>query len=478
MNSFAFAVNNQSARTENNMAALKSSGSALMDFFYSAGASRGKNIIPAFVSAYVENSEYALRIVQWLRDVRGGSGERELFRNILRYLERTSPEDALRLLKKIPEIGRWDDCFIFETPDLKFAAFEMVANALKDGNALAAKWTPRIKSAKASIAIEFQKYLGLSPRQYRKMLSSMTNVVETQMCENQWDDINFSHVPSLAATRYKKAFNRHTPKFAEYVEALKSGDPSVSINAGAVYPHDIIKELVDVSLSSKKLTKPELDHIEMQWNALENFIGDHNILPLVDVSGSMTAPIGGKLSGLNCMDVAISIGLYCADKNTGPFNGIFLSFSEYPEIYHLKGNIVQKTGQMLRSHWGMNTDLNEAIDKILQVAIESNVSKDEMPSILLILSDMQFDMCVRFDDSANEMIKRKYAESGYTMPNVVFWNLNNYANVPVKFDERGIAMVSGFSPSILKAVLSADFAEFTPWNIMMKAIMKSRYDLV
>jgi len=223
--------------------------------------------------------------------------------------------------------------------------------------------------------------------------------------------------------------------------------------------------------------KSNLDHITAQWDALPNYVGDANILPLVDVSGSMTCPAGryNSKSGTTCLDVAVSLGLYLADKNTGKFKDTFLTFSANPELLHLKGNIVQKIEQMVGSNWTMNTDLHKAIHKILGVAVAGDVPQSEMPKILLILSDMQFDSCATYDDSGIEMIERKYAESGYEVPKIVFWNLNSNDNVPVKFDKNGTALVSGFSPSILKAVLAGGMEEFTPEAIMMKAVMNERY---
>jgi len=222
--------------------------------------------------------------------------------------------------------------------------------------------------------------------------------------------------------------------------------------------------------------KTQLDLIVKQWEALENFVGDANVLPLVDVSGSMGVGVGNNFaSKVTCLDVAVSLGLYLADKNVGKFKDTFLTFSGSPELLHLKGNIVQKCQQMVKSNWDMNTDLVKAMDKILKTAVEGNVSQEEMPQMLLILSDMQFDQCARFDDSAMQMITRKFEAAGYNVPTIVFWNLRAADNVPAKFDQRGVALISGFSPSIMKAVLSGDTEQFTPEGIMLKAVMSDRY---
>jgi hypothetical protein len=305
------------------------------------------------------------------------------------------------------------------------------------------------------------------------------------MCANKWDEINFNHVPSVASARYKKAFTRHTDAYKEWAAKLVSTDPEVAktvkVNAGAVYPHDVLKGLIQPAgygRNAVKYDKANLNHIVAQWEALPNYVGDANILPIVDVSGSMTCKAGGyaSKSETTCLEVSVSLGLYLADKNKGKFKDTFLTFSGSPELVNLKGNVVEKIDQMVKVSWQMNTNLNAAIQKILDVAIKGKVPAEEMPSVLLILSDMQFDSCARYDDSAQEMIARKYEAAGYKMPQIVYWNLNAADNVPVKMDARGVAMVSGFSPSIVKSVLSADMDEFTPEGIMRKTIMSARYD--
>lgn len=469
MNAFVNAIQEQEARTTNGMKARQTTSNALVDLFYNIGASRGKNIVPAFTKAFVQDPDLALRIALWARDVREGAGERQLFRDIMVHLEKNDPDAAVRLMNRVPDLGRFDDLFVFNTKPMKDRAYSLLGEHLQSKNGLAAKWTPR----KGPVAAEIRQFFGMTPKQYRKSLVTLTNVVESQMCANDWDNINFSHVPSQAARIYKKAFNRHSVKFAEYVEKLVKGDPTVKVNAGAIYPHDILKGIVSMYGVTNK-TKTELDHITAQWNALPNYVGDANILPLVDVSGSMTCP-AGKGTNVTCLDVSVSLGLYLADKNRGAFNGTFLTFSDSPELITLKGNIVQKAQQMIKSTWGMSTNLHAAFDKILSVAVKNKVPQSDMPKMVLILSDMQFNQCVRHDDSAMEMIERKYASAGYDVPSVVFWNLNSSDNVPVKSDKSGAALVSGFSPSIMTSLLKADPAEFTPAGMMMKTVMSERY---
>jgi len=467
MNTFANAVINQEARTENGMKTRASTASACVDLFFKIGAMRGQDPIPAFTAAFVEDAEIATRIALWARDVREGAGEREIFRKIMKHTVNR------HLIDKTPELGRWDDLLVFledgVDADIQEYIIRKIATALIDGNGLCAKWMPR----KGPVAVKLRAALQLSPKQYRKLLVNRTKVVETQMCAKDWDGINFSHVPSLAASRYKKAFNRNTPKYKEWAEKLVKGDKTVKVNAGAVYPYDVLKGVSNYLLGLPSLDNTELDVVVAQWEALPNYIGEANVLPLVDVSGSMVTAIGG--SKTTAMDVAVSLGLYCADKNKGKFKDTFLTFSESPQLLNLKGDILQKVQQMVTSKWGMNTNLHAAFNKILDVALKGKVPQEEMPQTLLIMSDMQFDACVKQDDSAIEMIRNKYEEAGYQMPNVVFWNLNARDNVPVKFNERGVALVSGFSPSILKAVLSGDMENLTPVGVMMKTLMVDRY---
>ena len=477
MNSFVSAVKDQSTRTTNGMVARKSTANACVDLFFKIGASRGKDITKDFVAAYVENKEVALRIAQWVRDARGGAGEREIFRQILTYLDKHDQDAAAKLLMKVPEIGRWDDIFVVKSDKLKYQAYSMLGDALRAKNGLAAKWTPR----KGDTAVEIRNFFGMSPKFYRKSLVELTRVVESQMCSKEWNEINFSHVPSVAHARYKKAFFRNTPEYAKYVAELtkdpKDRTVQVKINAGAVYPYDVLKGVI--GSYNKNYNATELGALQAQWDAMENFIGDANVLPLVDVSGSMSCKAGGHASqsATTCMDVAVSLGLYCADKNKGKFKDTFLTFSSSPELLHLNGNIVQKVQQMVKSNWGMSTDLVKAMDKILSVAKNGNVPQEEMPEVLMIMSDMQFNQCARFDDSAMQMIKRKFEDAGYTMPSIVFWNLNAHDNVPVKHDASGVALISGFSPQIMVSVLGGDADKFTPESIMLKAVMVPRYDI-
>ena len=457
--------NKEKTRTTNGMKARVTTASSTVDLFNCIGSSRGKDISRQFTTALTDDEDKAIRILLWSRDILQGAGERQQFRTLLQLLESYNPELAARLIPKIPELGRWDDLFVFNNSDNKEKAFEFYARALALGDKLAAKWAPREKSSKRKIAYDFRKYLGLSPKEYRKFIVHTTDVVENKMCAKEWSSINFSHLPSIAAFRYQEAFKRNTPNtYNTYLSNLNSSTPTekVKVNAKALFPHDIVMSVL----------RGQEAVAQAQWDALPNFCDDTNILPMIDVSGSM-----GHLSssGLCPIHIATSIGMYIADKNTSDFKNVFLTFSQNPQINVLKGSLKAKLIQLQRADWGMNTDLNKAFNAILDLAMSNKLAEKDMPEVLLILSDMEFDRNVP-DTTAFKMIKDKYKAAGYNVPKIVFWNLAPYTNHnAVRFDKSGAALISGFSPAIMKSVLSDNLESFTPENVMLEAIMSDRY---
>ena len=464
------ALQPQATVTENLMPAFDKTGSTFVDYFYGVGGCRKypERATALFSKAFNEDKNVASRLLFWSRDVRGGAGERESFRETLRYLERADKNVLMQLLPFVPEYGRWDDLLIFSDSAVQKKAFELIAQALQQENGLAAKWMPR----KGELAVKLREYMHLSPKAYRKTLVRLSNVVEQKMCAGDWHSINFEHVPSVAAKMYQKAFNRHAPDaYAAYRESLSKGE--AKINASAIFPHDVIRGIrhgvSDVAVA--------------QWEALPNYLGDSKILPLVDVSGSMCTPINdnGVWSDdmLTCLDVAVSLGLYLADKQTGDFSDMFMTFSAKPQLQVLTGNIVSKMHQMVRSHWEMNTNIEAAFDAILQHALTNRVAEIDMPKYILILSDMQFDQCVRTpNDTAFQAVARRFYEAGYALPKVIFWNLNDRAgNAPVKFTESGTALLSGYSPAILKNLL-AHPESLDPLMIVMDVVNSPRYAVI
>lgn len=463
--SFSEAVQNTQfeTTTTNGMVTYTTSCDNVVNLFFAIGASRNKDIIPQFEKAFQDDPILATKVALWARDVRGGAGERKIFRDILQYLETSHPEMLEKIIPHIPEYGRFDDGFVLKTDKFKHQYFSLVEKALKDGNQLCAKFCPREKSSKKELAIELRQFMKLSPKQYRKLLVNNTNVVENFMCAKDWDNINFDHVPSVAAARYQKAFNKNAPEsYSNYKASLVSGTGKV--NASAIFPHDVI-------IGMKNGDK---DVAVAQWESLPNYLTGGNILPVCDVSGSMSCSVGGNPK-LSCFDISVALGLYCADKNTGPFKDVVLTFSENSKIEVLKGNLYEKYRQICRMEWGMSTNLESAFDAILKVGLDNKLTDEEMPKYLLILSDMNFDQACYKSDSALMMAKRKYDEAGMKLPSLVFWNLDDSGQVPVRFDQTGTALVSGFSPSILKSILAAK--EMTPFSVMMDTIGSERYNI-
>jgi len=293
MNTFVNSVSNQPVRTTNGMRAVSSTSNDVVDLFFKIGASRGQDIIPQFTKAMYTDLESAIRVALWARDVRGGAGERKLFTDIVSYLSGTDAELAIRVLNKVPQLGRWKDLVDIDYRDLevKHHAFNMIKTALLAGDGLCAKWMPR----KGQFAVELRNYLGWTPKFYRKTLVGLTKVVETQMCEKNWNEIEFSHVPSLASARYRKAFNRNAAEaYADFVSKLEKGETTV--NTGAVYPHDVVRNLPTwAGYSSPSLSATEVKFVNEQWDALPNYVGDNKILPMIDVSGSMSCCVGGTV---------------------------------------------------------------------------------------------------------------------------------------------------------------------------------------
>jgi hypothetical protein len=471
------ALKMKSTTTENGMSTNTTSLSFNVDLFFKAGAMRNANedsIISLVSKAWVEDPTSCLRILFWARDVRGGAGERRFFKIAIKYLADKDPQGMSDILGLIPEFGRWDDLLIFEDTHSEEFALSIIDTALSNKNGLCAKWMPR----KGTFATKLRRFMGLSPKDYRKCLVELTKVVETQMCAKEWDKIEFGKLPSVASARYQKAFGKNAYEtYSAYIQSLVKGE--AKINASAVYPYDVTKSLKhgNETVASE------------QWKALPNYLENNTerILPLVDVSGSMDTSCGGNIT---CMDVAISLGLYISERNEGPFKDHFITFSDSPRLQHLTGNLNDRFDQMSRADWGMSTNLQAAYELILKQAVKHKISQDEMPTQILILSDMEFNAATNsrggwysraersdWNPTAHEMVRKMFTDAGYELPNIIYWNIQSRGeNVPVRFDEQGTALISGFSPSIMTSLLSG--ANMSPVSIMMETIGKERYSCI
>jgi len=481
------AIQQKDTLTENGMTTNSSSLNHCVNLFFQIGAMRGasKEKLFAKVSkAFNEDPLTTIKIIFWTRDVRGGAGERQIFRDCLLWLCENHREVLHKNIHLISEYGRWDDVLtLVGTQNCWDSALDLVKTALEKEDGLCAKWMPR-KGTKANI---IRRYLRVSPKSYRKLLVGLTNVVETKMCAKDWSSIEYSKLPSLASSRYQKSFmNNDEERYEEYKRALVDG--KTTINAGAVYPYDITKS---IKYGGEK------DVAQAQWESLPNYMEDINervlpvvdtsderVLPVVDTSGSMTNPAGNN-GNVSCMDVSTSLGLYISERNEGVFKNAFITFSSRPQLQLLEGSLADRLDQLERADWGMNTDLQATFKLILDQAVKHNVPLSEMPTKVLILSDMEFDTALssdwrgesvsKWNPTAQEMIKGMYEEAGYEMPGIVYWNIQSRQdNVPTSFDEMGTALVSGFSPSIMKSILSCE--ELTPYKMMMETIGSARYE--
>ncbi len=266
-----------------------------------------------------------------------------------------------------------------------------------------------------------------------------------------------------------KAFSKHDKdRFGAYLTSLEKGE--TKINTGAVYPYDIIKNMKYGNSRGA----------DAQWLSLPNYMegNEERLLPLVDVSSSMDRPIGDN-PNLNVLDIAISLGLYICERNEGPYKNAFVTFHSSPQLITVSGSLTERYNQMAQSPWGGSTNLQGAFRCILQKAVQGNVPASEMPTIFIILSDMEFNSADgRWSDTAQQMIEREFAKAGYVMPKIVYWNLASRGdkNKPVHFDKAGTALVSGFSPSLLTSVLGGK--DTTPYAMMMEVIDSARYSQV
>jgi hypothetical protein len=464
MNALIQALNAEITTTENGCKSYDSTLNKNLDLFYLAGSSRGEDITPAWAAAFSENSELATRIALYCRDIRQGQGERQQFKNYIKFLLAQHQTEILsRIITKIPELGRFDDLEVFFGTVLEKEAATVWLKALKDGNGLAFKWVPR-KDKKG--AKPLRKVVGMNEQQWRKFVVAGSSTVEQQMCAKQWDDINFEHVPSVASGRYQKAFTKQCgERYEQYKEALVKGEAKV--NAGAVYPYDVLRAL------------KQGDHrlADAQWKALPDFLdgSTESILPIVDVSGSMQTNITPTTTAL---DIAISLGLYLSERNKGAFKDCFMTFSEVPQLCKLvgTGGLSEKVQAMSRANWGMSTSIAAVFNLILTAAQQHNVPQEDMPSKLLIVSDMQFNQCMKNGDSihAFTMMKDNFSMAGYKLPQIVFWQVNARAGgIPVTAGTHGTALVSGFSPSIMKSLLKGDLE---PVKVMLDTVNVERYD--
>ena len=464
-------VENNKTLTENGAVTYSSTLNSVLDFFYHAPAKRRQveELNQLFFKALSENDKLATKALFYVRDIRGGQGERDTFRLGLSMLKKERPAIFKAVIKLVAEYGRWDDILTFvNDSDVQIAVLQQLTAdniAMNKGESISllAKWMPSINtSSKETVALarKWAKVLVLSEKSYRQTLSALRSylrIVEQKISANEWGKVDYSAVPSKANVQYKNAFLKHDQtRYSEFIEKAVKGE--VKINSGTLYPSDIVHKYdtntVDMSL-------------EALWNQLPNYASSgKNALVVCDVSGSMYGqPI----------EVSTSLAIYIAERNQGIFHNKFITFSEVPELQTLVGNSLrEKIVNLNNANWGMSTDLQAVFNLVLNAAVKHNAKQDELPEAIFIVSDMEFNYACR-DITNFELIKQNFDLAGYVLPKLIFWNVTSRGmQTPVMQDENGVYLVSGYSPSIFEKAINAQAC--SPIEMMLEVLNNERYN--
>lgn len=490
------------ALTENGAIAYKTSGKALLDLNFRVSSFRNESeetIVNAFVKAYYENPELALRWMFFAGDIREGLGERRLFKTLFLYLTQNHREIAKALMLLIPEYSRWDIVVELINTTLAEEAVAMIQKQLKEDHihmeqgksiSLCAKWLPSENASskeKKRFASILAKKLSMTKKQYRQTLSvyrKYLNLVEIMMSSRKWAEIDYEKVPSRANLIYNHAFLRNDEyRRRAFLEAVKKGEKK--LHAAVLYPHDIVHNYFQRSVWTERLL-PKDDALEELWKALPDYVQENgNTLCVADGSGSMVSPIGKTT--ITCLEVADALAIYFAEHCRGQFHNCYITFSQNPQFVDLSNGktLHDKIEITLNYHKAENTNIQAVFNLILDTAVKNHMTKEELPKNILILSDMEFDMATRVNRNNQlvfpnkklfHVIAKEYEQKGYQLPRLIFWNICSRTNtIPVKENDLGVALVSGFSPTIMKMVLSN---EIDPYKLLINQLMKPRYDAI
>ncbi len=482
-------INNKmnNALTLNGAVTNRTSGSFCLDLFFRAGAMRSaseEDIAAAVIRAYAEDPVKTLKIVFFARDARGGLGERRFFRAAIKALAAYAPAAVERNIPLFAEYGRYDDLISLLGTQCENKAVEIIRERLNadiksmenSGQiSLLAKWLPSVNTSSAAAranARTLAKRLGHTEKHYRQTLSKLrkySDILENRLRERDYT-FDYDKQPSCAMLKYRQAFLRNdSERYTSYLNAVNSGE--AKLNAGTLFPYDIIRACLGGEISEQE--KLSLD---TTWRNLPAYGESGNAIAVVDGSGSMTyAP----RNNVRPIDAALSLGIYFAEHNKGAFANHFITFSAAPRLVEIKGaDIVEKTRYCATLNEIANTNLEATFRLILSAAVNNNVKQSEMPERMYIISDMEFDYCVLGgnDSTLFDTMKALYAEHGYNLPEVVFWNVNSIQeNFPVKISDTGAALVSGFSPAIFDMVIGG---EISPETVMNSVLESERYAAV
>jgi hypothetical protein len=479
--------------TENGALGYNTTGKKLLDINFATSSLRHKNkkeIISMFVQAYMENEELALKWLFFLRDIRGGMGERRTFRTILEYMGNNHAEEIKSLIKYIPEYGRWDDMWCLLDTPCCYTVLDIVRNQILEDSAnisygdsisLIGKWLPSEKSKnvdKRRWANIIRSYLHLDHESYRWTLSSLRKqlkIVESDMSANKWRDINYNAVPSKANINYRNAFLKHDKERRKnYLEGLKKGEGK--INSSTNYPCDIVHQYSDgADWWSSSIAKYD-ESLEQLWKALKSCNDLDNTLVVNDGSASMQTPVSGNMTAT---EVARSMAIYFGERCKGEFKDKYITFSSRPQLVDFSICNSLRDKLELAKHYNdcSNTNIEAVFDLILNTAIEHNLSQDEIPHNIIVISDMEFDYAVSgygtIDKKLFDILSDRYEAKGYKLPKLIFWNVNSRTDtIPVVENEMGVALVSGYSPMIVDMVMTG---ETDPYKILIDKLMSNRY---
>lgn len=466
--------------TENGAVTHASTGSDCLDLFAAIGALRSakdQEIIDRFVRAYAEDPDLAAKILFYARDVRGGLGERHVFRTVLRWLSENRPETVKKNIEYIAEFGRWDDLLtLLGTPceeDMVACICTQLEKDLSgmqnDGEiSLLGKWLPSVNASNPDTVRQAKRIagkLGYSDAAYRKMLSALRakiRILENNLRERDYT-FDYEKQPSKAMFKYRKAFCRNDgERYGEFMSRVSEG--TAVLHTGTLTPYEIIRPLLRYGEHDSS------NAIDVTWNAQEDFTNGENALVVIDGSGSMyswTEPMPAS--------VALSLGIYFAERNTGMFKNHFITFSHNPQLVEIKGqNIREKVDYCKRFNEVADTNIQKVFELVLNAAVKNNVPQSEMPSTLYIISDMEFNYCTQDAGMTNfEYAKKIFAEAGYELPRVVFWNVQSRnLQQPVTQNEQGVVLVSGCTPRIFSMVTEG---KLSPVDYMLEVLNNPRY---
>ena len=475
--------------TENGALTNRSTNSYCLDLFATIGALRNaedNEIISRFIKAYTEDNNMAMKILFFARDIRGGLGERRVFRSIWKWLSLHEAESVRKNITNVPEYGRFDDLLSLlggpcEKDMLSFIKEQLDKDlaALKIGESvsLLAKWLPSVNTSnKDSVktAKKLAKALGFSDTEYRKVLVSLR--AEIKLMENylREKDYSFSYEkqPSKALYKYRLAFLRNDrERYSAFLDKAEK-NPSV-MNTRTLTPYDVVAPIINKDKERVAISKWDRRSMDITWKALPDYTGAENALAVVDGSASMYW-YGEYIPAA----VAQSLGIYFAEHNKGCFHNHFITFSENPRLIEVKGkDIVEQLRYCMSFDECANTDLQRTFDLILKTAIQNKAKQEEIPEKLYIISDMEFDYCANHAEMTNfECAKKKFAKYGYKLPQIVFWNVESRnLQQPVTKNEQGVALVSGASPQIF-SMLSEGILD--PYSFMLETLSSERYERI